>query len=129
MNADRPVGDDIIPPLGRLPPHLLASFDIGAFARPTIDEDRWIAAWEQEWGCHVVTYKAGCAALSGPSHLCSNAYAARLSIAAREELLAIECRLNKIILVAYERPWRWRSSFGLTEMSKCNTSSRTPNFS
>lgn len=100
-------GEIPIPP-GRLPEEMLARFDQTAFAIPSVAQEASISAWEARWRCHVVTYRTGCLPASGERHLCTNAYAADLDRQAQAELNLLEHAMAELVLVAYERPWRFR---------------------
>jgi hypothetical protein len=95
---------------GRLPGELLRRFACDELAFPPGRYERALRQFERRFDCNLVTYRVGSIAAGGPGRLCSNAYAASLSVEAAQQLKALESMLQGVILVAYERPWRFRST-------------------
>ena len=95
--------------LGRLPDELLKRFACDDLVVPPGRYEHALREFERRYCCNLVTYRAGCLAAGGPEHLCSNAYSASLSAQALQRLKTLEDGLEGLILVAYERPWRFRT--------------------
>jgi hypothetical protein len=97
-----------MPNPGRLPEELLRRFACDELAVPPARYERALQQFERRFDCHLVTYRVGCIAVGGPERLCSNAYAAMLSDTAAQQLKSLEAILQDVILIAYDRPWRFR---------------------
>lgn len=95
--------------LGRLPDALAVRFSVEDLSPPSAEHEDLLVRFEQKWSCHLVLYRSDCAARGGASHLCSNAFATPLNGSMAHELKDLELTVGTLI-VAYERPWRFRTA-------------------
>lgn len=95
--------------VGRLPDQLSGCFSTRDFATPRPEHETLFVKFEQQYSCHLVSYRSGCLADAGPAHLCSNAHVVQLTPEMEHELRILEATVGNHV-VAYECPWRFRTS-------------------